>query len=187
MLIVTSAPQHTGAILLDPKSSADAASACTAIGEQLLPVNGTFFSTDFTNITYDTKSQILAFSEPAVAIIASCSPLLKPLLDQILGRFYHKSRTSKPSRLSGLASRTIGGSSGRSYPRTPAGRFMPMDESQEYLELGSLSTSPEIRSSEIIDQEQISREGHGSAPSRSIDSLRGIVVKRETTVIRQER
>ncbi|KAI1743353.1 hypothetical protein F4680DRAFT_409871 [Xylaria scruposa] len=42
--------------------------------------------TDFADLTFDTRSQSIALAEPAVAIIISCSPLLRPIFDQFLSK-----------------------------------------------------------------------------------------------------
>ena len=40
------APEHKSVLLLSPLSNAQAASACTELGETLLPVNTSFFQTE---------------------------------------------------------------------------------------------------------------------------------------------
>lgn len=79
-------------------------------------------NTDFTDLTFDTRSQQIALAEPAVAIMVSCCPLLKPVLDKALLPFLGQgktlvSRTTPASKAATDARPLYGNTAFRTYTR----------------------------------------------------------------------
>ncbi|KAI0596110.1 hypothetical protein F4775DRAFT_322166 [Biscogniauxia sp. FL1348] len=91
--------------------------------------------TDFLDLTHDIKSQEIALAEPAVAIIVSCSPLLRPIFDKILWPILGTDHDSSSQTKSDMARQTIGGTGILNGNATSHG-YARFNDSSELLELG---------------------------------------------------
>ncbi|KAI1503051.1 hypothetical protein F5X99DRAFT_376615 [Biscogniauxia marginata] len=136
--------------------------------------------TNFFDLTFDTRSQEVALAEPAVAIIISCSPLLRPLLDKILRPFLGTNHEGTSEAKSDMARRVIGGSSvsGANIKSRGYARF---DDSDELLELGYVNSPKRNQETEFSIT--------GLPPSKATQIRQqngggnhGIVVMKETIV-----
>lgn len=90
--------------------------------------------TDFEDLTFDTRSQQIALAEPAIAIMISCSPLLKPVLDKALVPFLGQAKTmvSRKTPVSKAVTdprNLYGSTTSRAYTR--------FDESHDEFELNN--------------------------------------------------
>ncbi|KAI2465614.1 hypothetical protein F4781DRAFT_408663 [Annulohypoxylon bovei var. microspora] len=134
--------------------------------------------TNFSDLTYDTGSQMIALAEPAVAIVTSCSPVLRPLFDRAFVRFFTRERISGIQRL-GKAAELSGGNSAGAKPH----KYARFDDSDELLELRSMEPYCTTQGTHCSASRRLSDEGPGS----EMPDYRGnsnIVVVRETVISR---
>lgn len=131
--------------------------------------------TNFADLSYDNRSQLIALAEPAVGLIVSSSPLLKPVFDRFLAPFLPARQTDESSKgKNGLAMETIGGS-GRGMG------FTKLSDFEENLELGNVTHSHATESSARVGQ----LAGAVSLHPQSDDDSRAILVVKETIVTRE--
>ncbi|KAI1827659.1 hypothetical protein F4861DRAFT_329038 [Xylaria intraflava] len=131
--------------------------------------------TDFTDLTYDTRSQMAALAEPAVAIIISSSPMLRPLFDKVFSGILttvDKSTTGQ-SRDTGYR-RSIRGAEGHGYAK--------FTDSDGLLELGNVEVPGTNQRSETSITHVTGAPNRQAQPSGN-----GIVIKRETVITRDPR
>lgn len=135
--------------------------------------------TDFTDLTYDTRSQQFALAEPAIAIIISCSPILKPAFDKVLMPILGTiTRRTTESRSDPRTKNSDG--TNRARVKAKSHGYAKVGDSDELIELGNRNLQTANQGTEIsatgrpsIETTQKSEQDNGTS---------GIVVRKETII-----
>ncbi|KAI0169407.1 hypothetical protein GGR52DRAFT_520278 [Hypoxylon sp. FL1284] len=131
--------------------------------------------TDFSDLTYDTRSQMVALAEPGVAIIVSCSPLLKPLYDRAIAFFADKNTTRGPQGLGMLAKHSI--QNLRLPKKTIMWIHTQFSSSNDVLEMDTIGSPYRNRDLEILATGRPSAEAAEHEGDGISSALRIVVVK----------
>ncbi|RYP25223.1 hypothetical protein DL765_000104 [Monosporascus sp. GIB2] len=145
------------------------------------------YNLDFTDLSFSVaKSNYLTVIQPGIAIIVACSPLLKPVMDRILGlSFDTKQRDSEggPDQQGGVRTHStirnlkLGRRPGLAFSSLSASGFDRISESEHYLpvELGFMGRN----------EAYVSAQGDDTCGGNSesgIGTHGGIVVTHQTVV-----
>ncbi|KAH9885950.1 hypothetical protein F4778DRAFT_759801 [Xylariomycetidae sp. FL2044] len=90
-------------------------------------------TTNFHDLTYDTRNQLIVLAEPAAALVVSCSPVLRPVFDKLFTQVTGKTRHDQSSTGNSKGFQS-GGS--RSYMKKKSRGYTSFGGSEERLELG---------------------------------------------------
>lgn len=143
-------------------------------------------STNFHDLTFDVRNQLIVLAEPAAALIVSCSPILRPVFDKFFKRV--TGRTTRQGTNATGDSRhppgyhTIGG---RSNLKAKSHGYNSFGDSDELLEMGSVAKNDQQWQQEqqettitaMADLKHRSNQDRGE-----LGRSGGIVVKKETIV-----
>ncbi|KAI0543190.1 hypothetical protein GGR58DRAFT_451061 [Xylaria digitata] len=133
--------------------------------------------TNFADLTHDTRSQMVALAEPAVAIIISCSPLLKPLFDKVFSGILGTAYGDSSAQSREFSHKAI---NGHELSRVAAGThgYSKFGDSDELLELGNVDVG-------------MANQGLETSVTRGASNrngeTRGITIMRETVITRDPR
>ncbi|KAI1739170.1 hypothetical protein F4680DRAFT_149791 [Xylaria scruposa] len=141
-------------------------------------------TTDFHDLTFDTRNQQIVMAEPAAALVVSCSPVLRPLFDKLVAQLMGRARQKAQPTASPYG---FGSSAGRSVKMMKKSRgYTSFGDSQEYLELDhgvSSHTGTKAQTFVAACTNGI-EERLGTSP-RNTSNSGGILVRKETIVVEE--
>lgn len=123
---------------------------------------------------------MIALAEPAVAIVVSCSPLLRPLFDKALSFITTTYGGDNSGRRSDLGSQPLGN---RSHVHAKPRQYSQLGDSAERVELGNIGLRLGSHDTAIFASKRLSNENLGMEQPIDNDTL-GILVMREAIVTR---
>ncbi|RYC56223.1 hypothetical protein CHU98_g9983 [Xylaria longipes] len=136
-------------------------------------------TTNFHDLTFDTRNQQVVLAEPAAALVVSCSPILRPVFDKAFTRITGRTRQDTAT-----ADSTNGFRSARSRSHMKKSRgYTSFGDSREFLELGDVASPYGDRQTEITSTTHPFEEGLGKSPDDS--NAAGILVMKETIIVRK--
>ncbi|KAI1268956.1 hypothetical protein F5Y18DRAFT_172693 [Xylariaceae sp. FL1019] len=133
-------------------------------------------TTNFVDLTYDTRNQLIVLGEPAAALVVSCSPVLRPVFDKIFSGITGRPRTVTGGTSSSSAFRST---ASRSNMKKSRG-YTSFGDSQDTLELGNVAQYGG-RETKVIAATHPFEDGFGRSPADRNDA--GILVMKETIVV----
>ncbi|KAI0159690.1 hypothetical protein GGR57DRAFT_458354 [Xylariaceae sp. FL1272] len=133
-------------------------------------------TTNFVDLTYDTRNQLIVLGEPAAALVVSCSPVLRPVFDKAFTRITGRTRT------------VTGGTSGSSGFRSAGSRsnikksrgYTSFGDSTETLELGNVVSPYGDRQTKVIAATRPFDDDLAGSPADRQNA--GILVMKETII-----